>query len=164
MSKWIQAEGMSSNVRVLDMAAGRYVAGCLPFAHSSGEVTEALLEWEKSHRQSRSGTTMTPGNSRAFIPPNARRSTAPAALRLPDNFNLDIVATDPVRPRVASVSFAHDFAVHHLSLYSPHSTTVLSPLIRGSCQRRHTSHRHAAVSYLGPRHLLLRVTLGSVRI
>jgi len=102
MSKWMQAESSPSSVRVLDMAAGRYVGHRKPPAHCSGEVTEALLEWEKAHRQSPPANITTPFNSRAFIPPNARRLAAPT-LRLPDAFNLDIVATDPVGLRAVYI-------------------------------------------------------------
>ena len=96
MSKWMQAESSPSTVRVLDMAAGRFVPSPLAPAHGSGEVTEALLEWEKAHRQSKPAMVCTPANSRAFIPPNARRSAATTALRLPHDFSLEVVATDPV--------------------------------------------------------------------
>lgn len=69
-----------------------------------------MLEWEAAGKtplesqkvETSNGISNGPSTSRAFIPPNARRSAQSRTLfastppTLPTSFHLDIVATDPV--------------------------------------------------------------------
>ena len=130
MTRWWEAEGREmfgeseGGLRILDMAAGRSVSSDLQILTgngstdtTSGEATICLLEWEaagkaptaptEGERSSgistpTSSSSAGPSTSRAFIPPNARRSAQNRTLfastppTLPTTFHLDIVATDPV--------------------------------------------------------------------
>ena len=69
-------------------------------AHTSGEATECLLDWVETGKNqsnlSLPSRVPTSPASRAFIPPQARaRMGLPPSL--PAVFDLEIVATDPVR-------------------------------------------------------------------
>jgi hypothetical protein len=166
MTRWWEAEGREmyaherdGGLKILDMAAGRYVYVSLLFCtveradERSGEATICLLEWEaagkggqaglgptnvvkEDQRTAPSAVSSTQATRGPFIPPNARRSGQARTLfsslppDLPSYFRLYIEATDPVRLIFLISSYRlNELLVYLARIYRPYFKTMPRPLI-----------------------------------